>query len=377
MNILIFTYDYSEKTLASSFRMRNVVSFYKKCDYTVKVISATHDNQQEVISIDSEFIEKRNLFSKIYLRAFYYPDPMAYWVKKVINFLKNNISIVENADKIIVSSPPHSLQIIALWIKSRYPNKQVISDFRDAFVTNHRMRWYTPMHRQYAKKMELEIFKKIDCIIANTKTMKKDFIEKYNSYADKVIYIPNGYVYTENNISEKTSNENIVIGYFGDSYGEQVSNIIYSNVKNSFERNNITFLTAGKGDWNLNEKSNKKLWKHLGIIKQEEVKLAISSCDILLLIMPKGEKEPSPTIPLKAYEYLSSNKVILYFGPKGDCYDLLLSYSNSYCFSLEKASDLYSIIDKIKIENQPRLDFIEKFNFEKIAFNLINMKDFS
>lgn len=375
MNILIFTYDYSERTLASSFRVRNIVNYYQKCEYNVDVVAATHDGQQEVIGINSDFIEKRNFFSKIYLRAFYYPDPMAYWAEKVIRFLKNNKYLIERSDKIIVSTPPHSLQKIALWIKEQYPNKLVISDFRDAFVTNHRVRWYTPLHFNYAKKMELEIFKMIDCIVANTPTMKNNFIEKYPLYEKKIIFVPNGYSKSYVPSINLNKNSNVVIGYFGDGYGSQVSNSIYHCLTKLSKNEKVSFLTAGKGDWTVSEKISENLWKHLGIVTQQQVKQSIAGCDILLLIMPKGEKEPSPTIPLKTYEYLSSGKTLVYFGPIGDCYNLLNSQPNTYCYALNEIAEFHSKIESLKIYHCKRTEFNEKFNFNNIAEKLINMED--
>ncbi|WP_034170769.1 hypothetical protein [Acinetobacter sp. YZS-X1-1] len=375
MNILIFSYDYSEKSLASSFRARNLGDFCKRNNYNVRVISSKHDNQEEVISIDSSFIENRRFFSKIYLRLFYYPDPIAYWVKKVIVFLKTHSELVENADKIIVTTPPHSLQLIALWIKSNYPNKYVISDFRDAFVTNHRVKWYTPLHLMYAKNMETKIFENIDCIITNTLSMKLNFLNGYNNFKNKIIYVPNGYIDCIDSIQDKKS-ESITIGYFGDSYGGEISNIINTCLQKKSKSDKIKFLTAGKGDWNIHKQYKKNQWCHLGLVSQTQVKNAIQKSDILIIVMPKGEKEPSPTVPLKVYEYLASDKPVIYFGPKGDCWNLILNYSNTYCYNSEHLNNLIEILNNVNLVTKSRIEFRMKFHFDRIARCIIGLESF-
>ncbi len=374
MNILIFSYDYSEKSLASSFRARSLGGIYKKNNHDVRVIAAKHDGQEEVLLVDSAFIENREFFSKVYLRIFYYPDPVAYWAKKVIEFLKNNDYLLKNTDRIIVTTPPHSLQLIALWIKKNYPSKFVISDFRDAFVTNHRVRWYTPFHLIYAKHIEKKIFENVDCIVTNTIGMKSNFCNTYKNVESKIIYVPNGYI---DYIDSRPNNNlnSITIGYFGDSYGGEISKIIHNSIL-SMEKNTINFLTAGKGNWDIHKKHTKDQWNHLGIIAQKNVKTAMQKSDILLVVMPKGENEPSPTIPLKVYEYLASDKPVVYFGPKGDCWDLILSFSNTYCYSSERLPDLLELLNYIPVTTEPRLDFREKFNFERIAKCIIGLERF-
>lgn len=374
MNILIFSYDYSQKSLASSFRARSLGSFYKRHNHSVKVITSKHDGQEEVVLIDSKFIENRQFLSKIYLRVFYYPDPVAYWAKKVIEFLKVNIDLVQKADKIIITTPPHSLQLIALWIKNNYPNKFVISDFRDAFVTNHRVKWYTPLHLIYAKKMEVQIFENIDSIVTNTLSMKSNFLNIYNKAANKIIYVPNGYI---DSIDSSKNNDRgpTIIGYFGDSYGGEISKTIHNCIQ-SMPENKVNFLTAGKGDWDIHKKHSKDLWNHLGIIPQTNVKTAIQQSDVLLVVMPKGEKEPSPTVPLKVYEYLASDKTVVYFGPKGDCWDLISSYSNTYCYNGKCLNNILEILNNISLVVEPRLDFRKKFNFDRVAKSIIGLEIF-
>lgn len=373
MNVLIITYDYSRKSLASSFRARNIAKCYKEESYKVNVIAANHDNQEECIEIDGSFIENRNFLQKIYLRMVYYPDPVAYWANKVINYFKKNPHLILDADKIIITSPPHSIQTIALWVKRVYPCKQVISDFRDAFTTNHRIKWYTPVHFIYAQYIERKIFENVDKIIANTPSLAKGLALMYPRNKEKIKFIPNGYVERIKYSSRKGNNKK-TIGYFGDGYGDQVQLLIKNIISNDINHE-LNFLTAGKGNWDLNE-SYENVWRHLNILTQEQVKCHIANSDILLLIMPNGEHSPSPTIPLKVYEYLSSNKPIIYFGPKGDCWDLLAKYKGTSCFLKSQVDKFVEILKNIEIESVDREDFLIKYRFDRIAKCIIGLEEF-
>ena len=61
---------------------------------------------------------------------FFIPDPKIFWVKPSINFLKKKIH-KENIDYIITTGPPHSMHLIGLGIKQKYPDIRWIADFRD------------------------------------------------------------------------------------------------------------------------------------------------------------------------------------------------------------------------------------------------------
>jgi hypothetical protein len=52
--------------------------------------------------------------------------------------------------------------------------------------------------------------------------------------------------------------------------------------------------------------------------------------------MPPGEKEPSPTIPLKSFNYLKSGKSVVYIGERGATTDLLGKFAGT--FHLPRAS---------------------------------------
>ncbi len=82
-----------------------------------------------------DFISDRNasFFQRFatYLRGNYFiPDPRVTWVVPSLKFLKDYLK-KHPVDAIITTGPPHSMHLIGLNLKKKFPNLVWVSDFRD------------------------------------------------------------------------------------------------------------------------------------------------------------------------------------------------------------------------------------------------------
>jgi glycosyltransferase involved in cell wall biosynthesis len=381
MKILIVVYDFRESALAASYRARKIAKYALKDDHQVSVICAYSDNYLDqkinMHVVNSGKLGNQSLSSRLYMRLTQYPDPSAKWAHEVISYVNTFEEFFSGLDMVLVSSPPHAIQKVAVFFRKKF-NIHVISDFRDDFITNHRTKWYTPFHYWYGVFLESKIFNAVNIIIANTENVRARFISRYPKLKDKVYTITNGYDEDDFSCIEVgEKNNKIKIAYVGDGYKDFVSSIL-SNACTKLDLNNMSemfsFETAGNGLWVDHQKHSN--WNHYGLVSQKAANEIIMRSDILLMIMPFGEKEPSGTIPLKTFGYLRSGKKILYYGEKGSVTDLMKEFDGVSVFSREQIEDLHIWL----IENgrflynknfsRPK---IYEYNFESITRKILEL----
>jgi glycosyltransferase involved in cell wall biosynthesis len=120
------------------------------------------------------------------------PDRQALWTPWAII---RTLSIVRKhrPEAIYSSSPPHSVQIVALVVK-RLTGLPWVADFRDLWMQSiHRQELYTRRWRHAIETaMERAIARHADRIIVTTEPNRDELARKYG-VPDKVVAIPNGY----------------------------------------------------------------------------------------------------------------------------------------------------------------------------------------
>ncbi len=153
--------------------------------------------------VGKEPYDRTGLFLGVYRRAF------------------NKINDAQEISNVIISTPPHSLQQIAVWIKQRNPSINVLSDFRDGWSVR-------PMYagtlslRYKAEECERRIFETVDRVLVVSSGMRKVYGEKYsvantvvmeNGYSNDTI-APAGFEFSAA-VDRFRSEGRIVLGYFG------------------------------------------------------------------------------------------------------------------------------------------------------------------
>ena len=108
------------------------------------------------------------------------------------------------------------------------------------------------------------------------------------------------------------------------------------------------------------------------LLAPEESILAMSSCDVLLLFMPPGEREPSPTVPLKAYSYLRTGLPLVYCGEAGATTDLLAQFPGTFALPRCGGAELADFLAQHAGDwgrRYPR-GGIERYSFEQLGRGL-------
>ena len=243
-------------------------------------------------------------------------------------------------DAVLVTTPPHTLVLAGLGLQRR-TGAALVLDFRDDWITNDRLRFRTPAHRWVAARLERLAVAAADAVILNTRIVAGRFAERYPQAAGKLFVVPNAY--DERDFSgleiaraRTASGGPIVLGYFGsayDGFATETLRRIAVRIRDKGLEDRIRLATGGMGPWRGAGLAG--VWEHAGPLSEKQAAERMTKSDVLLLLMPPGEREPSGTVPLKAYSYLRSGAFVVYAGEKGATSDLLNAFPRTACFDRE------------------------------------------
>ncbi len=174
-----------------------------------------------------DFTEWKSIFKipgKVLGLKVFIPDSA--WLWSVISRKRAIKAITDMNIKIIyTTSAPYSDHLLGLYIKKKFPDIVWVADFRDEWTNNpytlDNPRWWFRTGKE--KKMEAEVLRKADALIANTPVMKRNFVENNNLDTDNFFVIPNGYDlgdFEKLDLS-KPNNEKFTLTYTGALYGRR------------------------------------------------------------------------------------------------------------------------------------------------------------
>ena len=123
------------------------------------------------------------------------PDARRGWVKHAVRAAAQVIER-DGIDTVVISSPPHSSQLIGLALKKRFPRLRWIADLRDPWTDI----YYVKELHQGARagrlnaRWEERVMEQADAIVVVGPGMKKSFAKRHGPATEKKItVIPNGY----------------------------------------------------------------------------------------------------------------------------------------------------------------------------------------
>lgn len=304
------------------------------------------------------------------------PDPKVFWrkpsVKYLIKYLESN-----PVDAMISSGTPHSMHLIALDLKRKFPNLPWIADFRDPWTeldmldSYHIMPWRM---RQY-QKMEKQVLKSADLTLTTSKVWAKDF-ERLG--AKKAIAITNGFD-EKDFVEEVKPYDGFVISHFGllnhlrnpEQLWQALSELIEEN--QSFAKDFRLHLGGTLDPSVLNRiKSFPSLAAKLKVfpyLSHGEVVREYRKSSILLLLL-FNSKSGRGNIPGKLFEYLASKNTILAFGfAKGDSAEIVEKTQNGTYFNYKDTS--------VSAVKKTILDCFEQKQKGQLKENTLNVAQYS
>lgn len=262
----------------------------------------------------------------IFIRGnFFIPDARVFWVKPSIQNLEKYLK-ENHYDVLVTTGPPHSLHLIGLGLKKKFPQLKWLADFRDPWteISYYKHLKLTKIADKKHRKLEEQVFKNADITLATSYTDSKNFREK----GANAFCVTNGFDLEvgsqKSEVGSKNSTTKFTLSYIG--VLEQLRNPeILWGLLNDLVQENEDFASdfqlkfVGRLDDKILEKiENCYLKKHLINLgyQTHDVALEHMKDSTLLLITNFPQESSKGIIPGKIFEYLATGKTILSFGPK-------------------------------------------------------------
>jgi len=307
---------------------------------------------------------------------FFIPDARVFWVNPSTKFLEQYLKI-NNIETIVTSGPPHSMHLIGLNLKKKFPDLKWIADFRDPWteISYYKHLKLTNKSDKKHRQLESEVFKNADITLATSYTDAENFRKN----GANAFCITNGFDETDSNpqtLQPSNSPTQFTLSYIGvleqlrnpENLWKALDNLVKNN--SDFAENfNLKFV--GRIDNKILEVIEKSSLKNhiqnLGYVSHDKAvdEMAKSS---LLLITNFPNESSKGIIPGKIFEYLATGKQIISFGPNEADVAKILDET--------KAGKHFGYNDSKQIENF----ILEKFKLWKngnLLENTQNIEQFS
>jgi glycosyltransferase involved in cell wall biosynthesis len=327
---------------------------------------------------------KRRIFA--YLS---FPDAERNWIlpclAKAAALIKR-----EGIAQILTSGPPHSVHVTGLILK-RLTNVKWAADFRDPWMTPHytkRISPHTPMTIKIETKLENEVFRYADLVLASTERMMATLkVFHRDCGPEKFVHLPNGFDsnYFEA-LDESEKYREFTLSHMGSLYLGRDPSPVFQAVKELNEEGRldaagIRIRLTGNCRY-VNGRPTTRLAADYGLgstvevidqIPYREALTMLAKSHIALLLAPDQPYQ----IPGKVYDYLGTRTPILAVTGQGATADLIHATGSGRSFD---PSDVQGIKDYLlalvkngvsSAENSPAvMDFEKKILIKNLAERL-------
>lgn len=373
MKICIFVDNFTPDLGAASFRFESIVKELANRGHNIKIIasypnriSIENFNEFKYKNIEIIRINKKELKTGTIQRAFNYFN---YFYEAI----KVGVKESKESDLIIATSP-QLLVGVAGAVVSKINKKRFLIDIRDLWpdivLDMNVMKKYNPIYL-FLKLLEKFMYTQSTYLVYNSPGFKEYLGTKYDKNRMKLItngiddFILN---YFESKETERLPKDKYQILYAGNLGIAQDIKIL---VELADRRKDIEILLIGKGSQEnlIKEKIkslNLKNITFISSIPRNELLKLYERADILFLQL-KDIKMFEKTIPSKIFEYLASQKPII-FGVEGIAKKILMEeFNRKYYFKANDIKDLENILNKTisDIKNNE----YEKPDIEKLKNN--------
>ncbi|WAI01174.1 glycosyltransferase family protein [Methanogenium organophilum] len=258
---------------------------------------------------------------------------------------------------IIISGPPFSLFCLVQQIKKRFPEVNIIMDYRDP--------WNTP-HLSYpiSKHIEQNALKHADKVVFLNERMLLDASSKFNLSKEKCEVVLNGYskqnwdkvlknAKNRGTVSGQTYSDRMIIGYIG---GISFDNRGYRNISSFLdaydifqENKNVLLRFVGAETSQKIEDIKNHFPGTLEVLPPVDTQTSLQymlECDVLFLIHT-DTKTSRYVLTGKFFDYIRSGKVI--FGVAGSDNTYFLELIRKHHLGIGCLSQSTHILDSLEL----------------------------
>jgi glycosyltransferase involved in cell wall biosynthesis len=268
---------------------------------------------------------------------FFIPDARRFWIKPSIKYLSDYIQ--KNKIRHIISSgPPHSMHMIALGLKKKFPDLKWIADFRDPW-TNIDFYEKLMLGKTADKKhhdMEMSVLQNADDVISIGKTMSDEFAEMYRraggKQTSKFKVITNGYDEEDISKTQLEKDKKFSIAHIGTLVKDRNPDVLWKVLGELIKENDtfekqLEIKLVGKIDIFVKEELERygldKYVRKIDYLPHNEV-IAEQQRSKVLLLLVNNTKNAKGILTGKFFEYMAAGSPVLAIGPPdGDLAEII------------------------------------------------------
>lgn len=259
------------------------------------------------------------------------PDARRGWVRHAVR-AATDLLRHGHFDAIVISSPPHSAQLIGLALKKRFPQLRWIADLRDPWTDM----WYTRELMQGARAArrnaawEERVVRTADVLLTTGPSLKRTLTGRYGADAGERIHVlPNGYDTADLPTAAPGPPEGefriTYVGSMAASYDPAVFFKALGRVTGDNPQARISFHGVGAIDPHI-----QAMARAAGVdctwsppVDHAAALSAMHAAHMLLLVLPDAPGVEQ-VLPGKLFEYLASRRPIVAIGPLGSDVDAVI-----------------------------------------------------
>jgi glycosyltransferase involved in cell wall biosynthesis len=261
---------------------------------------------------------------------FLIPDPRRFWVRPSVKFLSKYLK-TNKIDAIITTGPPHSMHLIGLGLKKRFPNLTWIADFRDPWTN---IDFYKDLKLSKLADIihhikEKNVAENADSIVVVSNDMINDFAAMQTK---GIALITNGFDSDDFPKSPATADSKFSLVHTGLLSAARNPLTLWQVLgqlcaENSDFRQDLEIKLIGKTDFSVLEKIRENALQHnlttVDYLTHAEAIAAQQTAQVLLLLI-NNSANVAGILTGKLYEYLAARRPILAIGAsKSNVADIL------------------------------------------------------
>ena len=303
------------------------------------------------------------------------PDARKGWVSHAVKEAKRLIE-ERDIDTVLISSPPHSSQLIGLKLKKLFPHIKWVADMRDPWTDIY---YYpellvTPLMKRYDKHLEQKVLNTADEIVVVSDAIKRLFTQKLiDNNASKIHVIPNGYdeadFPNDRSVVNKSVKRITYVGTMADSYVPDVFFKALSEIQS--EEPSLKFELQFVGSVSQQIREQLEVFRlpvnFTAHVPHAEAIRHMLDASILFLAIP-AVPDAEGILTGKIFEYLACQRPIVALGPEhGDAAAILRSTQAGKMFDRENFIGLKSYIKELLSDETNSLSNNTVSQFERKA----------
>ncbi|WP_163322466.1 glycosyltransferase [Draconibacterium mangrovi] len=288
----------------------------------------------------------------VFIRGnFLIPDPRKFWIKPSIRFLSKYLK-ENDIDAIVSTGPPHSMHLIALGLKKKFPNIKWIADFRDPWtnidfyfklrLTN----WADKKH----KRLEKEVLIKADHVVTVTPRWQEELANIGNREIDLVY---NGFDHIDFENLNPDIDDKFSISHFGSFNKDRNPDALWIALNEMLIeipelKESLSIQLIGQTDDSITHSIKKagldKFLTNIDFLPHNKGVVLLKKSQVLLLPINNAPNALG-IIPGKMYEYIALNRPILAIGPtESDSAQIISETNSGICNNFEDVEGIKSTL---------------------------------